>query len=86
MRALHPAGAFTEVFVTAPVETLRQRDVKGLYAAEAAQESVRLTGVSAPYEAPDAADLTLDTSAVALEAAVEQVLAQVRRAAPRTTG
>jgi bifunctional enzyme CysN/CysC len=83
VRGLHPEGAFTEVHVTAPVDTLRERDVKGLYAKEAAGGAVQLSGVSAPYEVPEAAELVVDTSELALEQAVERVLAHIRRVAKR---
>ena len=43
---------FVEVFVTAPLETLVARDVKGLYRKALAGEIQGFTGVSDPYEAP----------------------------------
>ncbi len=61
-RALHPIGAFSEVFVDTPLEVCEGRDVKGLYAQARTGELPEFSGVSAPYEAPDAPDLRLDTS------------------------
>ncbi len=86
VRGLLPADRFTEVFVTAPLDTIMQRDVKGLYAKEAAGGQVGLTGVSSPYEVPEQAELTLETSTMSIEAAVEAVLEYLRRVAPRTRG
>lgn len=64
VRELHEADAvdFLEVHVDASVEVCRRRDVKGLYARQARGELAGLTGVDAPYEAPSAPDLWLDTA------------------------
>ena len=53
--ALHAADdlAFIEMFVDAPLELCEQRDPKGLYARARAGELAGMTGVGAPYEAPD---------------------------------
>lgn len=62
VRALHPDGTFTEVFVDTPLEVCEQRDVKGLYAKARAGEIPEFTGISAPYEAPDSPEIRVDTS------------------------
>ncbi|MEE1926831.1 adenylyl-sulfate kinase [Streptomyces sp. TRM 70351] len=66
---------YLEVHVATPVEVCSQRDVKGLYARQAAGEISGLTGVDDPYEAPAAPDLriaaheqTIEGSAAALHA------------------
>lgn len=66
---------FLEVFVSTPLERCEARDPKGLYARARSGELSGLTGVSAPYEAPQAPDLLLDTSQSTLDAEVELVLA-----------
>ncbi|HVF00008.1 MAG TPA: adenylyl-sulfate kinase [Rubrobacteraceae bacterium] len=53
---------FVEVFVDCPVEVCAERDVKGLYKKAYAGEIKEFTGVSDPYEAPAAPELTLRTS------------------------
>ncbi|KUH38216.1 adenylyl-sulfate kinase [Streptomyces kanasensis] len=53
---------YVEVHVATPVEVCSERDVKGLYARQAAGEISGLTGVDDPYEEPDAPDLRLDTA------------------------
>jgi adenylylsulfate kinase len=53
--------AFLEVHVATPVEVCSVRDVKGLYAKQAAGEISGLTGVDDPYEAPENPDLRLQT-------------------------
>jgi adenylyl-sulfate kinase len=50
---------FLEVWVDTPQAVCEQRDPKGLYAAARAGELHGLTGLDAPYEAPEAADLRI---------------------------
>ncbi len=52
---------YLEVHVATPVEVCSVRDVKGLYAKQAAGELKGLTGVDDPYEPPADAALTLRT-------------------------
>jgi adenylyl-sulfate kinase len=54
----HP---FVEVFVHAPLETVIERDVKGLYQRARAGEIASFTGISDPYEAPTAPDVEVRT-------------------------
>ncbi len=75
VRALHDNGRFLEVFVDADLATCEARDVKGLYKKARAGEIPEFTGISAPYESPDRAELVLDTAAHDVEACVEQLLA-----------
>ncbi len=74
VRALVAPGDFIEVYCRCPVEICEQRDVKGLYAKARQGLIPEFTGISSPYEAPHHAELSLDTSALGLEACVEQVL------------
>ncbi|WP_127354502.1 adenylyl-sulfate kinase [Actinacidiphila soli] len=53
--------AYLEIHVATPVEVCSVRDVKGLYAKQAAGEISGLTGVDDPYEAPETPDLRLQT-------------------------
>jgi bifunctional enzyme CysN/CysC len=54
--------AYQEIFVAADVDTCEARDPKGLYAAARAGRITNFTGVSAPYDVPEAPDLRLDTA------------------------
>lgn len=45
-------GRFVEVYVTAPIGVLAERDVKGLYKKALAGEIKNFTGVDDPYEPP----------------------------------
>ncbi|MEU2432871.1 adenylyl-sulfate kinase [Streptomyces sp. NPDC007861] len=53
--------AYVEVHVATPVEVCSVRDVKGLYAKQAAGEISGLTGVDDPYEEPEAPDLRIES-------------------------
>ncbi|MFE0701329.1 adenylyl-sulfate kinase [Streptomyces sp. NPDC058872] len=53
--------AFVEVHVATPVEVCSVRDVKGLYAKQAAGEISGLTGVDDPYEVPETPDLRIES-------------------------
>jgi adenylylsulfate kinase len=63
VRKRHQAQGTTylEVHVATPVDVCSVRDVKGLYARQAAGEISGLTGVDDPYEAPETPDLRLQT-------------------------
>jgi sulfate adenylyltransferase len=54
-------GSFIEIFVDTPLEVVKQRDVKGLYAATERGEVERMTGVADPYEPPLEPELRLET-------------------------
>ncbi|EPD66121.1 MULTISPECIES: adenylyl-sulfate kinase [unclassified Streptomyces] len=63
VRKRHEASAtpYIEVHVATPVQVCSERDVKGLYARQAAGQLVGLTGVDDPYEPPVDPDLVLAT-------------------------
>ena len=66
---------FIEVHVAAPVSTCAQRDPKGLYAKALAGQLPHFTGVSDPYEAPLAPEITLHTDTESVDDSVHHVLA-----------
>lgn len=65
---------FLEVYVSTPLETCEQRDVKGLYAKARRGEIRQFTGISAPFEAPQHPALRLDTSVLSVEQSVARLL------------
>lgn len=65
---------FVEVFVSTPLEECEKRDVKGLYARARRGEIKNFTGISAPFEAPEHPDITLDTSKLPVEESVKILL------------
>ena len=66
--------SFVEVYVAAPVSTCAERDVKGLYAKALAGEIKNFTGVSDPYQAPLAPEITLHTDTEPVDDSVHHVL------------
>jgi len=79
VKSFIPPGKFIEVHIATPLEVCEQRDVKGLYKKARAGEITHFTGISDPYEAPQAADLVLDTSVTSLEDSVQQLLALLKQ-------
>ncbi len=67
-------GAYVEVYVATPLEVCEARDRKGLYAKARAGLIKDFTGIDDVYEAPRDADIVLDTSNLAPEAAAQQIL------------
>jgi sulfate adenylyltransferase len=63
VRAMVGSDHFVEIFVDTPIEVCEQRDVKGMYAKARRGEIKDFTGIDDPYEAPDHAELVLDTVA-----------------------
>ncbi|MDD5247612.1 MAG: adenylyl-sulfate kinase [Rhodocyclaceae bacterium] len=74
VRQIVGPARFVEVFVSCPLEVCEQRDVKGMYRRARAGEIPEFTGVSAPYEAPEAPALVVDTSTMSLAQSVDLVL------------
>jgi adenylyl-sulfate kinase len=70
-------GNFVEVYCYAPLETLVERDVKGLYKKAMAGEIENFTGISDPYEAPENPDVTIDSSIESIEESLAKVLARL---------
>ena len=65
---------FFEVYVNASLAQCEERDVKGMYAKARSGEIKGFTGIDAPYEAPDNADLVLDTENKSLDESAAEVL------------
>jgi bifunctional enzyme CysN/CysC len=68
-------SAFHEIYVSADLATCEARDPKGLYRRARSGEVKEFTGVTAPYEPPEAAELVVDTSKHSIEECVEQLYA-----------
>jgi len=75
VRALVQEGDFIEVYCHASVAECESRDVKGLYAKARSGEISDFTGISSPYEAPEKAELLVETGCQSLETCVDQVIA-----------
>jgi adenylylsulfate kinase len=70
---------FIEVHVDCDVAVCEARDPKGLYKKARAGEIADFTGISAPYEAPEAPELRIDTSKAPLDACVAEVVAYLEQ-------
>lgn len=64
---------FTLVHISTPLEVCEERDVKGLYEKARRGEIENFTGISDPYEAPENAELEVDTTHISVEEAVNLV-------------
>lgn len=73
-RSLVPKGQFFEVFCNASLEVCEQRDTKGLYKKARAGQIPEFTGISAPYEAPENAELVLKSDQETVEESTRRVL------------
>jgi bifunctional enzyme CysN/CysC len=74
VRGLVSQGEFIEVFIDTPIEECIQRDPKGLYAKARAGTLKNLTGIDAPYEAPENPEVHLRTIGKSPEELAENVL------------
>ena len=74
VRDLVKDGEFVEVFVSPPLEVCEQRDPKGLYKKARGGELRNFTGITSPYEAPEAAEITIDSSKLSVAECVDQVI------------
>lgn len=74
VRSMMPEGEFFEIFVDTPIEDAERRDVKGLYKKARAGEIANFTGISSPYEAPEAPEIRIDTTRTTPEEAAEQIV------------
>lgn len=79
-KALIAAGEnYHSIYIKADIETCKKRDPKGLYKKAASGEIKEFTGVSAPFEEPDDADLVIDTAKLSIEDSVAELLKYVQK-------
>jgi len=75
VRANNKPGEFVEVYIKVSLEAAEKRDPKGLYKKARAGEIKGFTGIDDPYEAPENAELVVDTEQLTAEGAAKQILA-----------
>ncbi len=75
VRTMVNAGEFFEIYCKADLEVCEGRDVKGLYQKARAGVISDFTGISSPYEAPEAPEVVVETGAKSLEVCVDEVIA-----------
>lgn len=67
-------GGFFEIHVSTPISVCEKRDRKGMYAKAKAGLLKGFTGVDDPYENPSSPELSIDTSNLTPDEAVQQIL------------
>jgi bifunctional enzyme CysN/CysC len=78
-RSLVDEGEFIEIHVDTPLDVAESRDVKGLYQKARRGELRNFTGIDSPYEAPEHAELHIDTTEITAERAADQVVELLRK-------
>lgn len=70
---------FIEVFIDAPLDVVKERDVKGLYEKAIAGEIPNFTGISDPFEAPASPDIHVRTDQQTPEESAQIILGYLQR-------
>jgi len=78
VRELVADGEFVEIHVDTPLEICKQRDPKGLYARALEGKIKNFTGIDSPYEAPEHAEIVVDTSQGSAEEAAARIVAALK--------
>ena len=76
---ISPLGGFILVHVATPLEVCEQRDRKGLYAKARAGIIKQFTGISDPYEAPEDAEVVIDTTDLSPEESAQRIILDLER-------
>ena len=79
VRTTAAEGEFLEIYVEAPLDTVIERDPKGLYKRALAGQIKNFTGISQPYEAPEAPEMTLNSAQDTAEALADVVIEELER-------
>jgi adenylylsulfate kinase len=65
---------FVQVYINTSIDECERRDVKGLYKKARAGEIKNMTGISAPYEAPERPDIEIKTEDESIEDSVKRIV------------
>ena len=79
VRASMKSGEFVEVYINVSLAGAEKRDPKGLYKKARAGEIKGFTGIDDPYEAPEKAEIVIDTERVNAGEAAQQILAHLEK-------
>ena len=74
VRKMLPKGEFLEIFIDTPLAEAERRDVKGLYKKARSGQLKNFTGIDSPYEAPEAPEIRIDTTAMTPEEAADLII------------
>lgn len=75
VRDMFEADEFIEIYVKCSVTECEKRDPKGLYRKAKAGQIKEFTGISAPYEAPEACEIVVETDRMDVEACLDTIIA-----------
>jgi sulfate adenylyltransferase len=78
VRSMIGADRFIEVFVDTPLDVCESRDTKGMYAQARSGAIRNFTGIDDPYEAPLAAELTIETTGASAASNADAIVSQLR--------
>jgi bifunctional enzyme CysN/CysC len=74
IRELFEPGEFLEVFINTPIDIAEQRDPKGLYRKARHGELKNFTGIDSPYEPPESAEITINTTEMSPHRAADEII------------
>jgi bifunctional enzyme CysN/CysC len=77
VRDMLPVGEFIEVHVDTPLNIAEERDIKGLYKKARAGQLKNFTGIDSPYEAPENAEIRIDTTKMTPEEAADLIIERI---------
>jgi len=77
-RSLFASDRFFEIYVDTPLAVAEERDPKGLYRKARRGELRNFTGIDSAYEPPEAPDLRLPTTELAVPEAAAEIIALLR--------
>jgi len=69
---------FVEIYVKCSLEECEKRDPKGLYKKARAGEIKNFTGINAPYEEPEDAEIVVDTTHKEIEESKEILISNLK--------
>jgi len=75
--SISPHGGFVEIHVATALEICEERDRKGLYAKARAGIIKEFTGISDPYEVPEAPEMVIDTADISPDLAAHRILVKL---------
>lgn len=73
-RTIIGSDDFIEIFVNTPIEICEERDVKGLYKKAREGKIKDFTGINAPFEPADNADLIIETEGKSIEECIKEII------------
>lgn len=74
VRNLVNTDEFIEIYVKCAIDVCERRDPKGIYKKARSGEIKQFTGISAPYEEPENAEVVIDTAELSIEESIQKIL------------